>query len=122
MTGRDRPLAAEPQSASIDAFLDRAQRMPHQRPEPNGGRLIFALDATASRQATWDLAITLQGSMFETASSLGGLDVQLVYFRGVSECRASRFIADGRGLARAMRSITVAGGRTQLGRVLTHVP
>ena len=46
------------------------------------GRLIFALDATASREPTWDMAAQLQAAMFEEAAKIGGLDVQLVYYRG----------------------------------------
>ena len=67
-----------------------------RRREAAAGRLIFALDATMSRQPTWDIACKLQGEMFETARALGGLDVQLVYFRGFGECRASRLVARGR--------------------------
>jgi hypothetical protein len=85
------------------------------------GRLVFALDATMSRQPTWDLAQSLQGRMFETAGALGGLDVQLVYFRGVAECQASSFIANGAGLAALMARISVRGGQTQIARVLEHV-
>ncbi|MDE2018427.1 MAG: VWA domain-containing protein, partial [Hyphomicrobiales bacterium] len=55
-------------------------------------RLVFALDATLSRKPTWDLASGLQADMFESAAALGGLDVQLVYFRGADECKASRFV------------------------------
>ena len=83
-------------------------------------RLIFALDATLSRQPTWDLAQGLQAKMFEAAARLGGLNVQLVYFRGVDECRASRFVPDGSGLAALMSKIAVAGGFTQIGKVLRH--
>ena len=36
-------------------------------------RLIFALDATMSRQPTWDTACQLQGQMFSTAGKLGTL-------------------------------------------------
>ncbi len=73
-----------------------------------------------SRQPTWDMAIALQGRMFDTAQSLGGLEVQLVYFRGLSECRASPFVSGGAGLGRTMSKISVQGGNTQIGRVLTH--
>jgi hypothetical protein len=83
--------------------------------------MIFALDATMSRQPTWDLAQGLTGRMFEATGALGGLDVQLVYFRGFDECRASRFVADGQGLSRLMSKISVRGGHTQIGRVLDHV-
>jgi hypothetical protein len=82
--------------------------------------MIFALDATMSRQPTWDLAQSLTGRMFEQTAALGGLDVQLVYFRGMHECRASRFVADGRGLSDLMAKISVQGGNTQIERVLDH--
>lgn len=84
------------------------------------GRLIFALDATMSRQPTWDLAQSIQGEMFRATAAQGGLDVQLVYFRGFGECRASRFVSGGEGLGALMSRITCRGGRTQIGKVLRH--
>jgi hypothetical protein len=86
----------------------------------NRGRLIFALDATASREPTWDLAAQLTASMFEEAAKIGGLDVQLMYFRG-DECRAGRWASDASELAQAMRRIMCMAGRTQIGRVLRHI-
>ena len=74
-----------------------------------------------SRQPTWNLAQKLQGRMFESAAALGGLDVQLVYFRGFNECRSSRFVAGGEGLSGLMTKIDVQGGHTQIARVLRHV-
>ena len=57
---------------AIAAFVDAAKKVP--APAQSGrGRLIFALDATMSRQPTWDLAQSLQAKMFEAAGSLGGL-------------------------------------------------
>jgi hypothetical protein len=105
-------------SAEIAAFLDEARRTP--APAAERGRLVFALDATMSRQPTWDLAIALQARMFEAAAGVGGLAVQLVYFRGQGECRASRFVADGRGLAELMAGISVRGGLTQWRKALAH--
>jgi hypothetical protein len=112
------PAVAENASAEVAAFLEAAKAVSAQ--SASRGRLIFALDATMSRQPTWDLAQALQGKMFEAAARVGGLEVQLVYFRGMRECRASRFVADGRGLADLMSRISVHGGLTQLGRVLAH--
>jgi hypothetical protein len=112
---------ARPSSAGADiaAFVDAAKKVP--APGGSGrGRLIFALDATMSRQPTWDLAQSLQAKMFEAAASLGGLDVQLVYFRGFNECRASNFVSGGQGLAQLMSRIDVRGGSTQIRRVLAH--
>jgi hypothetical protein len=115
----EKKVPGSPGRADVDAFLETAQRMP--KPSSGRGRLIFALDATMSRQLTWDLAQGLQAKMFETAAALGGLDVQLVYFRGFAECRASRFVSGGHGLAALMAQIRVHGGHTQIGKILRHV-
>lgn len=121
-------MAASPDSvparaaaAAVDDFLKQARDVAPARADEVSGRLVFALDATMSRQPTWDLALSLQGRMFEAASGHGGLAVQLVYFRGFGECKASNFVTGGRGLAALMSTITVRGGHTQIGKVLTHV-
>jgi hypothetical protein len=84
------------------------------------GRLIFAMDATMSRQPTWDMALALQADMFHAVAAIGGLDVQLVYFRGAGECRASKWVSDPKALARLMTRVACAGGFTQIGKVLSH--
>jgi hypothetical protein len=105
--------------AMVDGFLDRAKRIPAV--SQTNARLIFALDATLSRQPTWDLACQVQGDMFATASSVGGLAIQLVYFRGLGECRASSWVVEPRALTDLMSKIDCRGGQTQIGRVLRHV-
>ena len=107
-------------SAEIAAFLEAARRTV---PAAAGrrGRLVFALDATMSRQPTWDRACALQAEMFEEAGRIGGLEVKLVYYRGHDECRAGRWVADARALAGLMARIDCRGGATQIGRVLGHV-
>lgn len=113
-----RALAPRSSSGEIDAFLGEARRV---APVAGGAtRLIFALDATMSRQPTWDLAAEVQGAMFEAAASAGNLAVQLVYFRGLGECRASRWVADPRALGGLMTTIRCRSGNTQIGRVLGH--
>ena len=92
--------------------------MPVVKPATDRARLIFALDATASREATWDRACHIQGELFETTE--GGLDVQLVFYRGFRECKASRWLANARDLHAAMRRVSCVGGNTQTGRVLLH--
>jgi hypothetical protein len=89
-------------------------------PATDRARLIFAMDATMSRQPTWDMALALQADMFQAVKELGGLDVQLVYFRGNGECRASKWVADPEALARLMTTVSCRGGYTQIRRVLTH--
>jgi hypothetical protein len=105
--------------ANIDAFLAEVGRT---APAAQArGRMVFALDATLSRQPTWDLACELQADMFDAAGSVGGLAVQLVYFRGIGESRASPFVANARALRDLMVKIDCRGGHTQIAKVLAHV-
>jgi hypothetical protein len=118
-TGRGEPTATSARS-EIDAFVQRARTLAPPLEPGARGRLIFALDATMSRQPTWDEACRLQGEMFQETAAIGGLDVQLVYYRGLAECRASRFVSDARMLGGLMEKIDCRGGHTQIGRVLAH--
>lgn len=105
-------------SAELDAFLNKVQTL---QPAASGrGRLIFAMDATMSRQPTWDLALSLQSEMFRAVKEVGGLDVQLMYFRGFGECRSSRWVGDPDALAGLMRQVHCEGGHTQIRKVLAH--
>jgi hypothetical protein len=113
-------LPTESHSAEVDAFLRDLQRAPVARPAGGRGRLIFALDATASRQPSWDRACRIQGEMFEATAALGGLDVKLIYYRGFGECKASRWMANAADLHRVMRAVSCIGGETQIERVLAH--
>ena len=106
--------------AEIDAVLGQARSL-GPRVDGKRGRLVFALDATMSRQPTWDLACKLQAEMFEETAAVGGLDVQLVYYRGISECRASPWVSNPGRLASLMEKIDCRGGHTQIGRVLGHL-
>lgn len=132
MTNPDGPHAKDPGGASpraldagtpskaVDAFLTQAQAV-QERSATARGRLVFAMDATMSRQPTWDAACRLQGEMFLTTAGIGGLDVQLVYFRGFGECRASRWVADASTLTGLMNRIACQGGHTQIEKVLVHI-
>jgi hypothetical protein len=118
LQGRD-PAAPTPRS-EIDAFLAEVKSRAPSVAHGQRGRLIFALDATMSRQPTWDSACHLQADMFKEAGSIGGLDVQLVYYRGLAECRASRWVSQPERLAALMEKIDCRGGHTQIGRILGH--
>jgi hypothetical protein len=113
------PAAASPR-AEIDAFLSRVNTLGPAGESGKPGRLIFALDATMSRQPTWDQACRLQADMFREASAIGGLDIQLVYYRGLAECRASPWIAEPQRLGALMSRIDCRGGHTQIGKVIAH--
>jgi hypothetical protein len=120
MSDDKKQLPAASRSGEVDAFLDQLKRMPAARPSGSRGRLIFALDATASREPSWDRACRIQGEMFEATAALGGLDVKLVYYRGFNECKASRWLANAVDLHRVMRAVSCLGGETQIERALAH--
>jgi hypothetical protein len=106
--------------ADIDAFLSEVKRLTPATAAGQRGRLIFALDATMSRQPTWDTACRLQADMFREAASIGGLDVQLVYYRGFAECRASGWVSQAERLGGLMERIDCRGGHTQIGKIIAH--
>jgi hypothetical protein len=98
----------------------RVARFLQERQTQARGRLVFAIDATASRQPTWDIACALQGEMFAEAGKVGSLDVQLAYFRG-NECSHSHWTSDTQKLATIMSRIDCLTGHTQIGKVLAHI-
>ena len=106
---RSQPVVT-PASKDVAAFLDRARQVTPAT-TPGTGRLVFALDATMSRQPTWDSACVLQAEMFQEAAASGGLAIQLVYFRGLAECRASGFVSQADKLAALMREAETTSAR-----------
>jgi hypothetical protein len=118
--GEERLPEAPSGAAEVDAFLNKVKTLAPAQGEAGKGRLIFAMDATMSRQPTWDLALGLQADMFAAVKAVGGLDVQLVYFRGFGECQSSKWVRDPEALARLMTQVSCLGGHTQIGKVLAH--
>ncbi len=114
------PATTSSSRTEIDAFLAKVKSLGPATGAGQRGRLIFALDATMSRQPLWDTACQLQADMFREAAAIGGLDVQLVYYRGLAECRASRWVSQAERLAELMARIDCRGGHTQIGKVLAH--
>lgn len=116
------PVADFSSKGEVEAFLNRASVLKAAQSAATGlprGRLIFALDATMSRQPTWDQACHIQEEMFREADAISGLAIKLVYFRGFGECRASRWFESGADLSKAMTGISCRGGRTQIRKVLS---
>ena len=107
-------------SDEVDAFLSAVKNTPPALQDQGRGRLVFALDATASRQRTWDRAMSLQSDMFVHTRGIGSLDVQLVYYRGYNECRASKWTSNPDQLVSMMRKVKCEAGTTQISRVLKH--
>jgi hypothetical protein len=112
--GENAPITPE-----LDTFLREITQLASGGSSTRG-RLIFGLDATASREWAWDTACKLQAEMFREAASAGGLDLQLVYYRGLDECKASRWVSDPARLGKIMSTIMCRSGETQIGRILEH--
>ncbi|MCI0411120.1 MAG: VWA domain-containing protein [Acidobacteria bacterium] len=104
----------------IDAFLRRLALTPKVKPAGERGRLIFAMDATASREPTWDRACHIQGQMFQETVALGGLEIQLCHYRGFQEFSASPWLTNSAELLRQMTAVVCLGGYTQIEKVLRH--
>jgi len=109
-----------PRARSVDQFLADARATPVVKRGDAPGRLIFAIDATASRQPTWDLACELHAELFAEVQRVGNLAVQLVYFRGLSDFSASPWLVRAEELRERMLGVSCRGGRTQLVRLLGH--
>ena len=118
MTGKDKDLPQKSNRAAIDAFVEKVRSAPAIRPGGERGRLIFAMDATMSREPSWDRACKLQGEMFEQTAALGGLDIQLCYYRGFGEFDASPWLSSSRALLERMTRVSCRGGTTQIEKVL----
>ena len=105
-------------SGEIDSFLKKTRDITtfvSRQP-----RLMFCIDATASRQPTWDRASHLQQEMFQATAQAASLAVQLCYYRGFSDFYASPWLGDSEQLARTMARVQCEGGHTQIGRLLKH--
>uniref|UniRef100_UPI0022EB4DB5 VWA domain-containing protein n=1 Tax=Falsiroseomonas oryzae TaxID=2766473 RepID=UPI0022EB4DB5 len=114
-------LPDKPGNAAVAAFLQKVASMPAVRPASGRpGRLIFAIDATASRQPSWDRACQLQGEMFMAVRDVGGLAVSLAYYRGFGEFATTPFLTNAQDLARRMTGVSCLGGQTQILRTLKH--
>ncbi|HMF26723.1 MAG TPA: VWA domain-containing protein [Pseudolabrys sp.] len=108
-----------PVTSDLDTFLQEITQLASGGSSTRG-RLIFGLDATASREWAWDTACKLQAEMFREAASTGGLDLQLVYYRGIDECKASKWVSDPVRLGKIMSTIMCRSGETQIRRILEH--
>ena len=119
MAKRDN-LPSTSSRAEVDAFLRKVAVAPAARPSGRPGRLIFALDATASRQPTWDQASQIQADMFRGTAALGGLEIQLVHYGGLGEFNASPWLTRSADLLARMSAVSCRSGTTQIGKLLRH--
>jgi len=116
----DKKLPSKSSRTDVDSFLKKVAAAPVVRPAGERGRLIFAMDATASREPTWDHACHIQGEMFQETAALGGLEIQLVYYRGFGELKAGPWATSANQLLRTMTGVVCLAGHTQIGKVLRH--
>ena len=113
-----KPPIQRASSTHVEQFLKKSRaikQFSEQQP-----RLIFAIDATASRQPTWDSASHLQRQMFDATAAATSLAIQLCYSRGFRDFYASRWLTDSNALARQMSAVQCLGGHTQISRLLRH--
>ena len=123
MTGteRDPKLPADASSrADIDAFLQKVAATPPTKPAGRPGRLLFAIDATASREPTWDMACQIQSEMFASTDDIGGMEVQLAFYRGFGEMKVTHWLESPEELVRRMIKVRCLAGRTQIRKLLRH--
>jgi hypothetical protein len=113
-------LPSKATSKDVAAFLTKVKQTPTLRAAGQSGRLIFALDATASREPMWDRACKIQGEMFLATQGLGGLEIQLVWYRGLGEFDAGPWVANSRDLVARMTAVSCRAGETQIEAVLRH--
>ena len=113
-------LNAKMKSSSVDDFLKEVASKPLTKRSSSKGRLFFSMDATASRQMTWDRAAHIQTEMFVETARLGGIEVQLGFFRGFGEFKISQWTSDPKRLLSLMKSVKCMAGQTQIQKVLKH--
>jgi hypothetical protein len=121
VAGQDKvPTSTDARNGDIEAFLAKVKAAPKPHQTGSRGRLIFAMDATASRQPTWDRAAHIQGEMFTETDALGGLELQLCFYRGFGEFKVSPWLTRSAELVRMMTRVTCLAGQTQIQKVLRH--
>jgi len=116
----NKDLQSTSTATEVDAFLRQVAATPSRGPRAGRGRLIFAMDATASREPSWDRAAGIQAAMFHETGDLGGLEVQLCHYGGFQQFRASAWCSSPDELLPLMTRVRCAAGLTQIGRVLEH--
>lgn len=113
-----KPPTKRASSQEVAAFLNKSKAIAQVvEKQP---RLLFGIDATASRQPTWDSACHHQQAMFLATAQITTLSVQLCYYRGFHQFKASRWLNDSQALAQLMGRVRCEGGHTQIARLLKH--
>lgn len=109
---------AKRQNTSTPAEIEAFSKQISALQASTDGRLLFVLDATASRQPTWDLATGLQHEMFSALAHGTELQIRLGFYRGYREFKLGPWVSQAEPLHRLMRKVYCEAGRTQIIRVL----
>lgn len=107
-------------SLSVQDFLKKSDQIARPAQQSNSGRLLFAMDATASREQTWDMACQIQADMFMSTQDIGNLEISLCYFRGYHEFHVFDWHHDAALLRDKMLQVRCLAGHTQIRRTLEH--
>lgn len=107
-------------SKSVQEFLSKSDKLATLEPNDSAGRLLFAMDATASREYTWDMACQIQADMFMTTQSIGALEICLCYYRGYNEFHSFNWTKNASELRDQMLQVHCLAGQTQIKRTLEH--
>jgi hypothetical protein len=115
---RDSEKALEAERRLLNEALQRLGATQQRMAARRTGRLIFGLDLTASRDAGIKQARIATAAMFDAIRSFGRIEMKLVYYRGVGECRESQWCADADVLSRSMLKLSCESGQTQIARLM----
>ena len=107
-------------SGQLGDFLAQVKKTPSRIQRESVGRLVFGMDATASREKTWDNACQIQSKMFRATDDIGAINVQLCYYRGFSEFQCSGWSSSGEELIKEMTNVSCLGGHTQIAKIFKH--
>ncbi|TWX66522.1 VWA domain-containing protein [Colwellia sp. C1TZA3] len=102
----------------VQAFIGKVNKAPLVTSDK--GRLIFAMDATASREHCWDMASHQHAAMFAEADKVSAISVQLCYYRGFGEFKALPWTRGADEIKQALLSVQCLAGKTQIAKVLAH--
>jgi hypothetical protein len=107
-------------SLSVQDFLKKSDELVPQTNNKNSGRLLFAMDATASREHAWDMACQIQAEMFMSTQEIGNLEISLCYYRGYNEFKSFEWSSNASKLRDQMLQVRCLAGHTQIKRTLEH--
>lgn len=105
-------------SKEITNFLKQGKAISTYRQKQS--RLLFGIDATASRQPTWDAACRTQGELFTAAHQISNIAIQLCFYRGFGEFTVSDWLTSETDLKYQIEKVACQGGQTQILRLLKH--